>query len=83
ERLDAFRRPARLEQVLAACSADWRGRQGSPDKEYPQAVRIGRAQAVASAVDAGRLAALGGGPDQIRERIHQHRVEAVAQALDA
>ena len=81
ERLDALRRPARLELVLAACSADWRGRLGMSGRDYPPSARLTLAQQAARSVDAGSLAAIGGHPDEIRARIHQHRVAAVSAAL--
>jgi tRNA nucleotidyltransferase (CCA-adding enzyme) len=90
ERLDAFRRPARVADVLAACEADFRGRLGFADKPYPAPERIRVALRAASTVDAGAIAAAAAGAatgagstDTIRERIHQARVEAVAEAIAA
>jgi tRNA nucleotidyltransferase (CCA-adding enzyme) len=56
ERLDAFRRPERFEDFLAACAADFHGRQGYEDRPYPQAGRLRGALAAACAVDAGAIA---------------------------
>jgi tRNA nucleotidyltransferase (CCA-adding enzyme) len=81
ERLDALRRPARLELVLAACSADWRGRLGMAERDYLPTGRLKLAQQAARSVDAGSLATIGGHPDEIRARIHQHRVAAVDAVL--
>lgn len=81
ERIDAFRRPARVEEVLAACEADARGRLGYADRPYPQAERIRKALAAARSVDAGAVAAATPAGTSIRERVHVARVEAVAKAL--
>jgi len=37
EKLDAFRKPGRLSQLLLVCEADKRGRLGMADTDYPQA----------------------------------------------
>ena len=81
ERIDAFRRPARVEEVLAACEAAARGRLGYADRPYPQAERIRKALAAARSVDAGAVAAATPAGTSIRERVHVARVEAVAKAL--
>jgi tRNA nucleotidyltransferase (CCA-adding enzyme) len=86
ERLDAFRRPARVDDVLAACEADFHGRLGYAAKPYPAPARIRLALQAAAAVNTGAIAAavIGeGGADAIRERIHQARVAAVTAAIDA
>ncbi|MGH8273314.1 MAG: multifunctional CCA addition/repair protein [Gammaproteobacteria bacterium] len=48
--LDAWRRPERFAQVLIACMADTRGRQGNEKAEYPQADYLERVRAAAAAV---------------------------------
>jgi tRNA nucleotidyltransferase (CCA-adding enzyme) len=86
ERLDAFRRPARVDDVLAACEADFRGRLGYAAKPYAAPARIRLALQAAAAVNTGAIAAavIGeGSADAIRERIHQARVAAVTAAIDA
>lgn len=40
EHADAFRRPERFEQMLLACEADHRGREGFEETPYPQAARF-------------------------------------------
>jgi tRNA nucleotidyltransferase (CCA-adding enzyme) len=52
-RLDAVRKPERLEAILLACEADARGRTGLEDSAYPQAERIRRAARAAAAVRHG------------------------------
>ena len=82
ERLDALRRPERVESVLAACEADHRGRPGANERPYPQAERIRVALRAARSVDAGAIAAAGPAAT-IRERVHAARSHAVAEALEA
>jgi tRNA nucleotidyltransferase (CCA-adding enzyme) len=78
ERLDAFRRPERLEKVLQACEADKRGRTGLEDQPYPQA------QYLLAAFDAARrivpsqeqVANLSG--VQIGEWLRRKRLDAIS-----
>jgi len=84
ERCDAFRKPARFADALLACECDARGRLGMEDDAYPQRPRLLAALACAQAVDTApiaeaALAAGVRGPD-VGCRIHQARVQAVAQA---
>lgn len=80
ERIDGLRRPARVDEVLLACEADFRGRPGFGERDYPQADRVRTALAAARGVDAGAVAAAGP-RETIRERVHQARLEAVTRAL--
>ena len=52
ERCDAFRRPERFLQMLAACECDATGRLGFEDRPYPQRARLARALRIAQDVDA-------------------------------
>ena len=82
ERVDAFRRPERVHDVLAACEADHRGRLGFANEAYPQAQRIREAMAAARSVDAGAVArGAGADADAIRRDLHRARVAAVRAAL--
>ncbi len=81
ERVDAFRRHRRFEDLLAACESDFRGRAGYRDAPYPQAERMRRALTAAQGVDAGALARQGGSPDAIRVRVHDARLAAIKQTL--
>ncbi len=78
ERADAFRRPERFEQALAACEADARGRTGLELAPYPQRAYVGAARAAAAAVKPTpeEIAAHGGAA--IGERLHRRRLEAIA-----
>jgi tRNA nucleotidyltransferase (CCA-adding enzyme) len=77
ERCDALRRPARFEEVLGACEADYRGRLGWDEKEYVAATAWRRALAAVQSVDAGAIAQACTDPAQIPVRIHEVRVEAI------
>lgn len=84
EGVDVFRRPERLESVLAACRADKRGRKDMSDRPYPQADLVRRAAAAAAGVDAGALAARTGlsGP-AMAEALHKERIRAVSRVVEA
>lgn len=87
ERCDAFRKPARFEQVLLACECDARGRGGLQERVYTQRRRLLEALAAAQQVSTADVARHAqehnlSGP-KIGERIHAARVEAVARALAA
>ena len=86
ERCDAFRKPARFIQMLAATECDSRGRIGAQasyrDTPFPQRAHLEQALAAARAVDAGAIArSCNEQPAQIPQRVHQARVHAVAAAL--
>jgi tRNA nucleotidyltransferase (CCA-adding enzyme) len=81
EHLDAFRRPARFAQFLAACEADYRGRTGFESRPYPQAEYLRRAHAIAAEVKLPRETMAGLTGEQIKERLHQARVAALKTAL--
>ena len=55
KRLDALRRPQRLEDFIGACLADARGRTGFADCAYPQADYLRGAAKAAAAVDIAAL----------------------------
>ena len=73
--VDAFRRPERLEQVLLACEADYRGRLGFEDRPYPQADRVRAAFAAAASIDGATIAAAA--PGRVAEALRQARAAAI------
>jgi tRNA nucleotidyltransferase (CCA-adding enzyme) len=79
ERVDAFRRPERFEQILEACEADFHGRADYGARPYPQAARLRAALAAARRVDAGAIAAQVE-PARIADALHAARVQAVRDA---
>ena len=87
ERCDAFRRPERFLQMLAACECDATGRLGFEDRPYPQRARLAAALKTAQDVDARTASAQAierglKGP-AIADAIRQARVKALAIAFDA
>ena len=87
ERCDAFRKPARLTEILLACECDARGRLGHQDKPYPQGQRLiaalGAALAVDTAVVSQQAKDDGAQGREIGEWIHRARVLAVQAHLEA
>ncbi len=77
ERCDVLRRPERFELVLGACEADFRGRLGFAEQDFPQAAAWRQALAAVRGVDAGAIAKACDDPAQIPQRIHAARVAAV------
>jgi len=87
ERCDAFRKPARLRDILLACECDARGRQGMQEQAYPQGERLLRvleaAQSVATDEVASQAQARGAAGAEIGDAVRRARVTAVAAAEDA
>jgi len=77
EATDAFRRPERFEEMLAACEADARGRAGLEDKPYPQRDYLRRAHAAAAAVTVDENERQGLVGPAIGERIREKRLAAI------
>lgn len=78
--LDAIRQPERFKDFLKACEADSRGRTGYADCATPAAALMLKAQLAAAAVDAGAVAANCEGPEQIKIKVFEARLEAVKAA---
>ncbi len=80
ERADALRRPERFEDFLAACAADFHGRDGHRERPYPQAEYLRATLNAARGVDAGAIArqVL---PAAIPEAIRKARIAAITAAL--
>lgn len=81
ERVDAFRRPARFEEILQACECDFRGRPGYPDKPFPPPAYLRQALQAAQAIDAVEVVR-SAEPARIREAIFLARTAAVAAWRD-
>ncbi|RLJ68153.1 multifunctional CCA addition/repair protein [Sulfurisoma sediminicola] len=77
ERCDVLRRPERFELILGACEADFRGRLGFEEREFPQAEAWRLALAAMRGVDAGATARACDDAAQIPQRVHEARVAAV------
>ncbi|NCA70199.1 MAG: multifunctional CCA addition/repair protein [Sphingobacteriia bacterium] len=80
EGADAFRRPERFAQLLIACEADFRGRVGYEERDYPQGATIRRLQAAAAAVDTGAVARTARLPRLVPSRIRAARIAAIRAA---
>jgi len=82
ERCDALRRPDRFDLILLACEADYRGRLGWEERDYPQAVLWRAALAAVRAVDAGAIArdtAARADPQAIARNIEVARIDALRE----
>lgn len=77
--VDAFRKPARFDDVLKASECDFRGRPGFEEKDFPQAAWLKAASESARSVDAGAIAAHQVNPQQIKQRVDAARVKAIAE----
>jgi tRNA nucleotidyltransferase (CCA-adding enzyme) len=84
ERCDAFRKPARFEEVLLACACDAQGRAGLQEEPYLPADRLRKALQCAQQVATESIAAdaqsAGASGPLIGKMIHQARVLAIEQA---
>jgi len=80
EGMDAFRRPERLNDLMAVCQADVRGRLGFEQRAYPQVEIATRLFDAARAVDAAALAAQGLRGPAIGKALRTQRIEAIAHA---
>ena len=87
ERCDAIRKPERFAEILLACECDARGRLGFEESAYPQRPRLlavlAAVQSVVTREIAAQASARGQSGPQVGALIHQARVEAVAQWLQA
>ena len=86
ESLDAFRRPAQVEQFLLACEADSRGRTNFEDRAYPQAELLRGALTAAQAVKTAEVLedlkpAGDKANEAIKAAIARVRTAAIAKAI--
>jgi len=78
ERVDAFRRPERFAELLAACDCDAVAAGGADPRRL---ARVHRAEAAARSIDAGAIARAN--PGDVGAKVREARVAAVAAALAA
>ncbi len=83
QQCDAFRRPERFAELLAACEFDARGRTGLEDRAYPQAALFAAVLRAAAAVSLGESERAGLDGAAIGERLRRARIAAVAAARAA
>lgn len=80
DRVDAWRRPERLDELLEACAIDARGRGGRAGVPYPQAARVRWAARHARTVDVGALVTAHGAGPHLRGLVRQARIATLATA---
>jgi len=82
EKTDAFRKPDRFEQVLTACEADFRGRTGFEQRDYPQSQLMRNALEDCNKISVQEIIEQGYEGKQIAEQIHRQRVSRVKHLGD-
>lgn len=75
QRLDAFRRPERLENFCLCCEADARGRTGFETRPYPQADYLRGALKSCQAIVVSELMAAGYADAALGRALHERRIE--------
>ncbi len=83
EKLDAFRKPQRLDQFITVCEADKRGRLGLTESDYPQGQLLRAAYQAAIDIKAAAFVADGLQGPAITEAMRKARIRAVAVIKDA
>jgi tRNA nucleotidyltransferase (CCA-adding enzyme) len=77
EAVDAFRRPDRFDDFLAACQADARGRKGRETSSYPQAHRMRAALKAAAEITAEPFLDKDLTPEALGAAIREARIKAI------
>lgn len=81
EKTDAFRRPERFHDLLAACECDAKGRTGYENHHSDAYARLSAAHAAAQAINAGAIAKSCNEKGSIPAAIREARLNAVKQAF--
>lgn len=81
DKLDVWRKPERLNEVLLCCQADHAGRLGCEDNPYPQRERFTHAYHAALTVNVQQIIAEGFQGKAIKDELNRRRIQAIA-ALD-
>lgn len=81
DRIDAWRKPQRVEQMALTSEADARGRAGLESMAYPQGDYLRRAFALAQAVPTKAVVDAGFKGAKVREELTRRRIAAVAQGI--
>lgn len=77
ERLDVFRQPQVLPQFTLACEADYRGRKGLQERDYPQGEYLQRAYRAVADIRARDLDLDGISGVQVGEKLRQARIQVI------
>lgn len=78
DRIDVWRKPERLEQILLACKADARGRTGFETRAYPQYNYLLHCLQAANQCNIQQIVASGVKGPAIKEAIKQERTRLIA-----
>jgi tRNA nucleotidyltransferase (CCA-adding enzyme) len=78
EKLDAFRKPQRVEQFIAVCEADKRGRLGLSESDYPQGEMLRSAFTAVCEVKAAEFVEGGLQGPAIADAMRKARIKAIA-----
>ncbi|MDI9221304.1 multifunctional CCA addition/repair protein [Pantoea sp. EA-12] len=81
DRIDAWRKPDRVEKMALTSEADARGRAGLESMAYPQGDYLRQAFALAQAVPTKEVVAAGFKGPAVREELTRRRVMAVQEGL--
>ncbi|MFH8135370.1 multifunctional CCA addition/repair protein [Pantoea osteomyelitidis] len=81
DRIDAWRKPQRVEQIALTSEADARGRAGLENMPYPQGDYLRQAFALAQAVPTKAVVDAGFKGADVREELTRRRIAAVAEGL--
>jgi tRNA nucleotidyltransferase (CCA-adding enzyme) len=76
-KMDVWRKPQRLEEVLLCCQADHAGRLGFEDKPYPQRERFLNAYQAALSVNVQSVIEDGYKASEIRAELDRRRINAI------
>ncbi|MGB4075554.1 multifunctional CCA addition/repair protein [Pseudomonas sp.] len=79
---DAFRRPQRFEEFIAACEMDARGRLGLEQRDYPQAAYLRGAMQAAQNVAVQALLARGLQGAELGAAVQEERLQALQRYRD-
>lgn len=77
-KLDVWRKPERLEEVLLCCQADHSGRLGCEDNPYPQKTIFEAAYQAALSIEVKDIIADGFQGKAIRDELEKRRIEAIS-----
>jgi len=78
ENLDVFRQPQVLPEFILACEADYRGRKGLQERDYPQGEYLQRACRAVADIRARDLDLEGVSGPEIGEKLRQARIKKIA-----
>lgn len=80
-KLDVWRKPERLDEVLLCCQADHSGRLGCEDNPYPQKAIFEAAYQAALSINVKDIIADGFQGKAIRDELEKRRIEAISSLI--